>query len=327
MVNYGRKIMTITFSKTELNNKAKTRSKLEDYIPLLSKTSNYSEDEIFHLILSAIRTNEWGIISPVKYRNREKYNLDIQRVGNWIKEKVIPNTVTIKTDEADLLKLMVFSLAMPYKMLKGETRATMSKKGGRGEEKYFQQIFPDVFKSKIGEIAFKKFAKQKFGKDIILDWDISTDISTFKSDIVGSREIISIKSTDTLESIWAEAPKPAKYGIFVKVALPKDFFMKILAHISSLKKLLGFVKERLDEGDKIMDLVRFIEETAYEEEMAIKAYVCGFYKTSENTLKSKGLELPYLGEVHEDKHLVECHTLRYSPEAWNALFSTILPCD
>lgn len=294
---------------------------------MFSEASGYSEDEIFHLILSAIRTYEWGIIKPERYGTRERYNLNVQKAQDWIREKVVPNTVTIKADEIDLLKLMVFSLAMPYKMLKGETRATMSKKRRRGEEKYFQHIFPDVFKSKVGEISFRKFVKQNLGRDISLDWEISTEISAFKSDIIGSKEIVSIKSTDTLESIWAEAPKVADYGVLVKVALPKDFFMKILAHISSLKKLLGFVKERLDEGDKIMDLVRFIEETAYEEEMAIKAYVCGFYKTSENTLKSKGLELPYLGEVHEDKHLLKCDTLRYSHSDWKTLFSTIFPSE
>jgi len=317
----------ITFSKTELANKAKIRSKLEDYIPLFSKTSNYSEDEIFHLILSAIRTNERNIITTVKYKNREKYDLDVQRVEDWIKEKVVPNTVAMKADEVDLLKLMVFSLAMPYKMLKGETRATMNEKRPRGEEEYFQQIFPNVFRGKVGEIAFRKFVKRNLGRDISLDWDIGTKIDMFKSDIIGSKEIISIKSTDTLESIWAEAPQTADYGILVKVALPKDFFMKILAHISSLKKLLHFVEERLDKNDSIINLVKFIEETAYEEEMTIKAYVCGFFRTSKDTLKYKGQELPYLGEVHEDKHLIECDTLRYSHSDWETLFSTIFPSE
>jgi hypothetical protein len=174
----------------------------------------------------------------------------------------------------------------------------------KGSEQYLGRIFSDTFIGKIGEIAFKKFAKEKFKQEINLDWDISTAIDTYKSDIVGSKQNISIKSTDTLESIWAEAPKPAKYGVFVKVALPKDFFMKILAHISSLKKLLRFVEERLDAGDGIRDLLKFIEATAYSEEMTIKAYVNGFFETSEHTLRRKGLELPWLGEVHEDKHLM-----------------------
>jgi hypothetical protein len=154
-------------------------------------------------------------------------------------------------------------------------------------------------------------------------WDAAA-IDTYKSDIVGSKQNISIKSTDTLESIWAEAPKPAKYGVFVKVALPKDFFMKILAHISSLKKLLRFVEERLDAGDGIRDLLKFIEATAYSEEMTTKAYVNGFFETSEHTLRRKGLELPWLGEVHEDKHLIECSKLKYELQDWKSIFLPLI---
>jgi hypothetical protein len=139
---------------------------------------------------------------------------------------------------------------------------------------------------------------------------------------------VSIKSTDTLESIWAEAPTTAEYGIFVKVALPKDFFMKILAHISSLKKLLNFVKDKMKdnlvENNNIADLIHFIEETAYEEKMTINGYVCGFFETSEHTLKRKGHELPYLGEVHEDKHLIECNRIMFSDDDWNEFFKSVL---
>jgi len=317
--------MMITFSNTELKTKSKIRIKLASYIPSFSATANYSEDAIFHLVLSAIRANEWNILNTTKYRGREAYNLDVQRVKSWIKEKVVPNTVIIKTDEVDLLKLTIFSLAMPYKMLKGETRATMTEKTRRTKKRDFEQIFSDTFIGKIGEIAFKKFVKEKFSKDISLDWDISTDIRAFKTDIVGSKEIVSIKSTDTLESIWAEAPSLAKYGVFIKVAMPKDFFMKILAHISSLKKLLRYVEERLEKDDNISDLLKYVEQTAYEEEMAIKACVCGFFVTSQGTLKHKGQELPFLGEVHEDKHLIEYNKLKYTAVDWNQFFLTILP--
>ncbi len=321
--------MNIIFTKTALKSRSKTREKLNDYISDLRESSiYYNEESIFSLILSALRVNEWNIIDIERHKSREKYIVDIERIKNWIEEKVAPNTVEIGPDEIDLLKLMIFSLAMPYKMLKGETRATMTEKTRRTKKRDFEQIFSDTFIGKIGEIAFRKFAKQKFDRDINLDWGISTDISTFKSDIVNSKNIVSIKSTDTLESIWAEAPITAEYGIFVKVALPKDFFMKILAHISSLKKLLNFVRSRmkddLDENNNIVDLVHFIEETAYEEKIAINGYICGFFKASEYTLKRKGEELSYLGEVHEDKHLIECNRIMYSDESWDKLFNSVL---
>lgn len=197
------------------------------------------------------------------------------------------------------------------------------------EDEIFSLILSDTFVGKIGEVIFKQYAKQKFGREITLDWSISREIETFKSDIVNSKKIVSIKSTDTLESIWAEAPKNADYGILVKVSLPKDFLMKILAYISSLEKLLNFVKEKIQKditASDTMDLVNFIKETAYGEQMAIKAFTSGFFKTSETTFKHKGDKLFYIGgefEIYEDKHLVKCNELRSSEQDWTNFFKDI----
>jgi hypothetical protein len=322
--------MKISCNTTEFRNKKKLREKLSNYIPAIMETAiYYREEDLFNLIRSALRANEGNILYIEKIsEKRKKYIVDIERISDWIEKKVVPNTVTMGPEEVDLLKLMIFSLAMPYKMLKGETRATMTEKTRRTKARDFEQVFSDTFIGKIGEIAFRKFAKQKFNRNINLDWEISTDISTFKSDIIGSKKIVSIKSTDTLESIWAEAPKRAEYGIFVKVALPKDFFMKILAYISSLRKLLNFVRDRikdsLTETDGIENLLNFIEETAYEEKMGINGYVCGFFETSKNSLKKKGKDIDFLGEVHEDKHLIEINRIKYSNNDWNEFFKRIL---
>ncbi len=322
--------MKITFTKTELNSKTKIRAKLKESLSAFKDISKYyNEDEIFSLILSAIRVNELNIIEIEKIRNRTQYIVDTEKVKYWIDKRLFPNTVQISTDDKELLKLLIFSLAMPYKMLKGETKATMSEKVQRGKERDFEQIFSDTFVGKIGEIIFKQYAKQKFEREIILDWGISREIETFKSDIVNSKKVVSIKSTDTLESIWAEAPKNADYGILVKVSLPKDFLMKILAYISSLEKLLNFVKEKIQKditASDTMDLVNFIKETAYDEQMAIKAFTCGFFKTSELTFKHKGDNLPFIGgefEIYEDKHLIKCNELKYTKQDWNEFFKDI----
>lgn len=322
--------MKIVFTTTEYNSQTKIRKKLEEFISVFKDTSKYyNEDEIFSLILSAIRVNELNIIEIEKIRNRTQYIVDTEKIKYWTDKRLFPNTVQIGTDDKELLKLLIFSLAMPYKMLKGETRATMSEKVRRVEGRYFEQIFSNVFKEKIGEVIFKHYAKQKFGREITLDWGISREIETFKSDIMNSKKVVSIKSTDTLESIWAEAPKNADYGILVKVSLPKDFLMKILAYISSLEKLLDFVKEKIQKditASDTMDLVNFIKEAAYGEQMAIKAFTCGFFKTSELTFKHKGDKLPYIGgefEIYEDKHLVKCNELRFSEQDWRDFFKDI----
>jgi hypothetical protein len=53
--------------------------------------------------------------------------------------------------------------------------------------------------------------------------------------------------------------------------------------------------------------------------MAIKAFTCGFFKTSNNTLKHQGNKLSYIGgqfEVYEDKHIVKCTELKNSEQDW-----------
>jgi len=315
--------MKIVFTKTDLNNKIKIRRKLEKFIPEFKETSRYyNENEIFSLVLSAIRANEVNIVEIQQIAKRTQFVVDTEKIRHWIEGILLPNTIQINTDDKELLKLLIFSLAMPYKMLKGETRATMSEKVRRGKERDYEQIFSDTFVGKIGEVVFKQFANKKFGKDITLDWSISREIESFKTDIVDSNKIVSIKSTDTLESIWAEAPKNADYGIFIKVSLPKDFLMKILAYISSLEKLLNYVQEKIQKdvtASDTMDLVSFIKDTVYEEQMTIKAFTCGFFKTSNNTFKRQGDKLSYIGgqyEVYEDKHIVNCTELKISEQEW-----------
>src|SRR3989338_2120092 len=322
--------MKITFAKTELNNKTDTGRKLEELTPEFKDISkNYNEDEIFSLVLSAIRANDANVVDTKETKGRTHFIVDSEKVRYWIEKRLVPNTIQISVEDKELLKLLIFSLATPYKMLEGEIKATKSEKVQRGREIYFEQLFAEVFKEKIGEVFLKQYAQQKFGRDIILDWNISRKIETFKSDIVCSRKIVSIKSTDTLESIWAEAPKEADYGVLVKVSLPKDFLMKILAHISSLEKLLNFVKEKIQKdiaASDTIDLVNFIKETAYGEQMAIKGFTCGFFKTSESTLKHKGDKLPYIGgefEVYEDKHLTKCNELKSSEQDWEGFFRDI----
>ena len=97
-------------------------------------------------------------VEAIKRKGRvELHDIDTRKIKDWTENKVIPNTVEIKADEIDLLKLLVFSLAMPYKMLKGQTKATMTEKVRRTKKRNFEQIFSDHFIGKIGEIAFRKF--------------------------------------------------------------------------------------------------------------------------------------------------------------------------
>lgn len=172
--------MTITLSKTDLRNKSRLRKTLNEHIRLWKGISGpYNEDQIFSLILSAIRANEMNMVEIQGTKNRVIYNLDDNKVRFWIENKLLPNTLEISVDDNELLNLLILSLAMPYKMFKGETKATTTEKVRRGKKRDFEQIFSDTFVGKIGEVAFKHFAKEKFNKNLTLDWRIGKEIRFF----------------------------------------------------------------------------------------------------------------------------------------------------
>jgi hypothetical protein len=207
-------------------------------------------------------------------------------------------------------------------MYDGQTRATLSEKTGRGKGRDFMQIFSDQFIGRIGEIALKKYLKKSFKEKIILDWEISNDLNKYKSDIVNSKVPISIKSTDTLESAWAESPVGRDYGVFVKVTVPKDFFLKLLCRVGSLTKFLEFMKNiiiNIRPVDEIsIGRLKNIREKAINGPLTINALICGFFKTDTDNLvdEKDGTELPYLGKVIGKKHMVVYTQLMNSIKDW-----------
>lgn len=212
-------------------------------------------------------------------------------------------------------------------MFGGETRATLTELVQRTKKRDYLQIFSDQFIGKIGEVAFKQYAKEKFNQDIKLDWKIGMERKEFDSDIVNSKKTVSIKATDTLESIWAKTGigENSDYGIFVKVTLPKDFFIKILSNISSFKKLIDYISSKIKEnGDDMASLLEYIEKTAYKEKLNIKAFICGYFKPNKKTLRKKGESLAFIGEVHNDTHMIECIKLKYSKKDWELFFKDAL---
>lgn len=317
----------IVFTKTELRSRKKTTAKVGPYLKQLqSVLGPYDQDEILRHIISEIRlaliSGGSEILGQVRTKARSRYIMDINRVKEWIQNRLVPNTVIVTLDQEELLRLLAFSLAMPYKMFAGETRATITELVRRTKGRDFQQIFSDHFIGRIGEVAFKQFAYEKFRRDIVLDWRIGKELQAFQSDIVSSKRKVSIRSTDTLESIWADAPPTADYGVSVKVSVAKDFFMKILAHISSLRKLLEYIRQRVDvkEDSALSELLDYIEKEAFRSGFSAKAFICGFFRTSDFNVVKKGEELAFLGEVEQDKYFVPYSRLSYQFDDWNKFF-------
>ncbi|MBS3920439.1 MAG: hypothetical protein KG012_16325 [Deltaproteobacteria bacterium] len=98
--------MKIIFNKTQLNSEPKIRGKLEEFIPEFKDISRYyNENEMFSLVLSAIRANEANIVEIQQIAKRTQYAVDTEKIKHWIEGILLPNTVQINTDDKELLKL------------------------------------------------------------------------------------------------------------------------------------------------------------------------------------------------------------------------------
>lgn len=69
--------MKIVFTKTDANSKTKIREKLEKFVREFKDTSTYyNENEIFSVVLSAIRANEFNIVEIQQIATRIQYVVD-----------------------------------------------------------------------------------------------------------------------------------------------------------------------------------------------------------------------------------------------------------
>jgi len=317
----------VVFTRTQLGSRKALCEKLSPYLSdLQHHFGPYDHDEILGHLISKIRvelvSEDFEILRPEPAGRSRRYVFEVSDTQGWIRNRLVPDTVMVGFDQEELFRLLTFCLAMPYKMFAGQTRATTSELVRRTKRRDFQQIFSDHFIGRIGEVAFKQFAKERFRKNMVLDWRIGRELPTFESDILNSTKKVSIRSTDTLESIWADAPPSAEYGIFVKVSVPKDFFMRILAQISSLRKLLEYIKGRFgaQEDTAIEELISYIETEAFQSGFSAKAFIVGFFCTSDFKIVQKGEELEHLGEIVSDKYFIPYSKLKCRTNEWENFF-------
>jgi hypothetical protein len=127
------------------------------------------DDELTDLLLSACRVNDFEVIS---YQGKKMF-LNEDRVLSWLKEKILPNTVVLKLNDEDIIRLLIFCIEITYQMFSGGTKATVTAKGFRERKRTFEAILVDQFVGKLGEVVIKKFLEKRFPVKIELDWEIS----------------------------------------------------------------------------------------------------------------------------------------------------------
>ncbi len=235
----------IRILKSELNNipkfKRKLSSYIQDQIKHIQENHNisFNEEELSELLLSACRSNDLKVIS---FKGNKMF-LDEEKTSKWIYEKLLPNTVILKLDDQDILRLLIFCIEITYQMFLGGTKATITAKGFRERRRTFESILVDQFIGKLGEIMLKKFLEKNFTKvRIELDWEISNQLQKHKNDIKNAKKKVSIKSSPALSGIWAEAEKGYDYGIMVKCSVPQQPILQFFIEVCGFSRLIDFAE-------------------------------------------------------------------------------------
>jgi hypothetical protein len=235
----------------------------------------------------------------------------------------LPNTVIVRLDDKDIIKLLIFSIEITFQMFVGGTKATVSAKGFRERRRTFESILVDQFVGKLGEVMVKKFLESNFPKiRIELDWEISRQIEKYKNDIINAKKKVSIKSSPALAGVWAEADIGYDYGITVKCSVPQPTILQFFIEICGFSRLLDFAEDKIPSKDVLfreyLDEMRkrIKDYKCGEIKTFLKGIICGYFKTSRSLLKIKGEKLDYLGVVREERYLLPIKDLKWTQDDW-----------
>ncbi|MGC8739163.1 MAG: hypothetical protein ACP5UA_11040 [Candidatus Hydrogenedens sp.] len=319
----------IPIKKGDIKNSAKFKTVLSTLIReqqeiIFNESKMYFEfDELGDLLLSACRMNDFDIV----FSEGKRTFLNNKNLLSWIYEKIIPNTVIVRIDDEDIIRLLLFSMEITYQMFLGGTRATTTAKGFRERRRTFESILVDQFTGKLGEVMLKKFLEKNFvGKKVELDWEISRQIEKYRTDIVNSEKKISIKSSPSLGGIWAEADIGYDYGIMVKCSVPQQPILQFFVEVCGFTRLLNFAEDKIPSSDTLFSKYlnnmreRVKKYKCGEIQTDLKAIICGYFNTKNFMPVEQGIELPYLGVIREKRYLTPINTLKWRKEEWKEFF-------
>ncbi len=318
--------------KRELDSPSKFKAKLSKEIQRLRRMIqekhgvDFYDEELGELLLSVCRSNDFNVI----HRQGNKMFLDEDKIREWIDKKLLPNTVVVKLDDEDIIRLLIFCIEITYQMFIGGTRATITAKGFRERRRTFESILVDQFVGKLGEIIVKKFLENKFpNTKIELDWEISRQIERYRSDIINANKKVSIKSSPTLAGVWAEADIGYDYGITVKCLVPQSPILQFFIEVCGFSRLLDFAEQRIPHDDELFkDYLgkmkkRIKDYKCGKIQTHLKGIICGYFKTSGLHPIKEGKSLPYLGVVREERYLVSIEKLKWTEEEWEEFLEEV----
>lgn len=256
-------------------------------------------------------------------KEKSKMFLDLQNLSRWTNEKLLTTTTILKTDDEDIIRLLIFCVEITYQMFSGGTRATITAKGFRERRRTFETILVDQFVGKLGEVMLKKFIEKIFPHTVVtLDWEISREIENHRTDIINAKKKISVRTSPSLTGIWAEADLGYDYGIMVKCSVPQQPILQFFIEVCGFTKLLNYAEIKIPTTDDLF--VHYLQNLRNRVERfkcgelntQLKGVICGFFKTSEYSPVEKGEELPFLGIVREKRYLIPINKLKWTKEDW-----------
>lgn len=227
----------------------------------------------------------------------------------WLKKRFFPNLVMLNRD--DYVNALTQSLRIAPRLAGTDFGMTRQRDLG--------QVWTDTARGFLGEIAFVRLLKQRFGITLDLDYSLGLVADYLNSDIQKaitlsdgtSAELqsnISIKTTK-FQGIWLDIPG-AQIGhsdafFLMKLGIEREHFVSFLKDISFVRdkllpqaKRIGAISE--EDADELWDSLPVFEN--------IPCYVCGFIDTdsvdNHKTISSIHRELKKRDGTSKDKYEV-----------------------
>ena len=203
---------------------------------------------------------------------------DIEVFGDYSRWIEWLGWASVILDEDDYLKAAVYGLNLAPKLAGTDY--------GTARQRDLGQLWTDVIRGFLGEVAVAKWLKERFGITAELDYRLGPLEEFLPSDIksVAGREPrlrVSIKTTK-LSGLWLDVPgaqiEHSDVFILVRVGVTREHFLAFLKKISVIRDKLmkeaverGLVKE--EEVEQIWDSIP--------EFTAVPAYIAGFLDKTE----------------------------------------------
>jgi hypothetical protein len=244
--------------------------------------------------------------------NKGRFYFDKTSLDGWL-EKFKWRTVTLNRE--DYVECLDFALAMHF-------RQYVKSDFGTGRQREFGQMITNWVKGQLGEVGVKKFFKQEFNTEVILDFELRGEI--VPQDIIGVSENGKIRQPKIGVGIKSSKPKntwlilgdneiirnerKSETYIFCRVHIPDDHLLRITK--DAITQIVRGQRHFDVYKDKIPDFVE------------IPVEIAGWCYVDELE-KRLAKDVPGLETATGYRHVRQSGLLRKSKKDWQELIHSL----